>query len=567
MLKKAAGLMAIWLFLFPAMRCHSQPPQDPVRERIRTRIETAGMPPKIVAAGETILATVALPEFYANRGYSPAWVDPKGAVLPISEGLRHAIRSADLEGLNPDDYHLRAIESLMDRIKTTGTVLDTAIGFDMLTDLDLLMTDAYLVYGSHLMMGRINPRTIDPEWRANRRHVDLADYLLEALSNGAITASLSALAPESPGYGRLKSALSEYREIARCGGWPVVVFRKKPLRKGDVSPIVAELRRRLTASGDLTGPTPASRIDDETFDAALEQGVKAFQRRHGLDPDGIVGRDTRGALNTPIAFRIRQIELNLERWRWLPRQLGDPRIEVNIADFRLSVIEDGRPVLGMRVVVGKPFAQTPVFSARMTYLVFSPYWYVPKSIARDELLPKIRNNPDYLEENNMELVKGFGANEGDVDPAEVDWDAVAAGHFPFRIRQRPGAGNPLGKVKFMFPNPFEIYLHDTSAPDLFSHTNRMFSHGCMRVDKPFELAEYLLANAPGWTPDAIASAMNRKTEQTVLLPRPIAVNVLYTTAWVDETGRVQFRSDIYGRDQRLAEAFFKAPPDDQPSRK
>lgn len=560
MLKKAAGIIVIWLFILPAVQCCSQPITDPVMKRIRDRLENTQSAAKIHIGGDTLQAVNDLYKFYSERGFRLAWIDPMRGPLPVSTELLYAISQADFQGLDPKDYHLGAIESMIAKINAFSPHVKTKKNFETMADADLLMTDAYLLYAKHLMIGRINPETIDPEWRVNHGSIHPAGILERALASGTITASLMELPPHQIGYGRLKLALAQYQAIAKSGGWPPVSAEKKLLKKGDSGHAVAGLRKRLMASGDLADPVPTGRIGFMTFDSGLVRGVKAFQRRNGLKPDGIVGKNTLAALNAPIEDRIRQIKLNLERWRWLPRNQGNPHIEVNIADFRLHVIEDDHSVLDMRVVVGKPFAQTPVFSAWMTYLVFSPFWSVPQSIAKDELLPEIRKNPDYLKENNMELLKGWGKNETVIDPADVDWNAVTPEHFPFHIRQRPGGDNPLGKVKFMMPNPFEVYLHDTSAPNLFSHTTRTFSHGCMRIDKPLALAEYLLQGAPEWTPEAITAAMNRGVKQIVSLPRPVQVHVVYTTAWVDEKGRVQFRPDIYGRDERIAAVFFRRSP-------
>ncbi len=559
-MKRTAVFIVIWLFVLTAVQGYSQPITDPVTKQILDRLGNGGSTAKIHIGSDTLQAVTALYRFYAERGFRLAWVDRIRGPLPVSTELLHAISQADFQGLDPKDYHLQAIETMIAKINAFSPHVKTEKDFETMADADLLMTDAYLLYAKHLMIGRINPETIDPGWGVHHRKIDPAGILEEALRSGNITASLMGLPPHQIGYGRLKLALAQYQAAAKSGGWPPVFAGKKLLKKGNTGPVIAALRKRLMASGDLVGTVPAGRTRYMTFDSGLVQGVKAFQRRHGLEPDGIVGKNTLAALNTPIEDRIRQIKLNLERWRWLPRNQGNPHIEVNIADFRLDVIKDDQSVLNMRVVVGKPFAQTPVFSAWMTYLVFSPFWSVPQSIAKDELLPEIRKNPDFLKQNNMELLKGWGKNETVVDPADVDWNAVTPDHFPFHIRQRPGGDNPLGKVKFMLPNPFEVYLHDTSAPGLFTHTTRTFSHGCMRIDKPLALAEYLLQGSPEWTPEAITAAMNRGIEQIVSLPRPIQVHVVYTTAWVDEEGRVQFRPDIYGRDERLAAVFFNTAP-------
>jgi murein L,D-transpeptidase YcbB/YkuD len=301
-------------------------------------------------------------------------------------------------------------------------------------------------------------------------------------------------------------------------------------------------------------------VQSDLFDVVLEDAVKRFQRRHGLDDDGVVGRDTLAALNVSVEDRARQIELNLERWRWLPRDLGRRHILVNIAGFELAVVEDDQLALEMRVVVGRPYRRTPVFSAPMTYLVFSPYWHVPPSLALQDVVPAVLKDPDYLTKKNIKVFRGWGAETREIDPATIDWSSVNTRNFLFRFRQEPGVNNSLGAVKFMFPNPFNVYLHDTPSRELFQKAERTFSSGCIRIAKPLELAAYLLRGAPGWSAEGIEAAAQKGVEQTVRLPEPIPVHLLYWTSWIDPDGSLQFRNDVYGRDRLLDEALREKPP-------
>jgi murein L,D-transpeptidase YcbB/YkuD len=316
-----------------------------------------------------------------------------------------------------------------------------------------------------------------------------------------------------------------------------------------------ELRKRLAASGDLE---PAEAGGD-LFDEKLKQSLISFQKRHGLKADGVVGSATLNVLNVPLRERVRQMELNMERLRWILGNREQRAIAVNIANFQLNVIENGKSIISMKVVVGKPFWDTPVFTARMTHVIINPSWNVPESIARKELLKKIKNNPQYLTEQNIKVLRGWGSREEEIDPETIDWSKVTVRTLLYRFRQEPGPLNPLGRLKFMLPNKFDVYLHDTSAKHLFSENVRAFSHGCTRIEKPIELAEYLLRDDPLWTREKLLAAIERGTEQTVLIPHPVDVDFLYLTAWVDEEGTVQFRNDIYGRDQRLDEALHKKP--------
>ncbi len=262
----------------------------------------------------------------------------------------------------------------------------------------------------------------------------------------------------------------------------------------------------------------------------------------------------------PVEDRIRQLEVNLERWRWLPQDLGRRHILINIANFQLDIIENGETLKSMRVVVGKSYRRTPVFSHKRTYLVLSPYWHVPHNIAVHDKLPLIQKDSNYLVEQRIRVFDGWGANAQEIDPRTVDWAQVDARTFAFRLRQDPGPWNALGGIKFMFPNRFNVYLHDTPSKELFGKTSRTFSSGCIRVEKPIDFAEYVLQGDSQWTREKIVSAMNTDVEQTIQLPEPITVHVLYWTAWVDENRTIQFRRDIYGRDELLARALRRASP-------
>ena len=527
---------------------------DQVRELLRNRIETAGVPPKITVGEEVIHASIALPLFYERRMYRPAWSEDDGPLLQV-DALVKAIHEADREGLRPTDYHLAKTEATLKEMRQNQEK-KTPLNPRRLVDLDLLLTDAFLVYGSHLLVGRINPETIDAEWLANRREADLVSILQTALDSNQIEEGLKKLLPPQPGYGRLKRALAHYRGVAAKGGWFTVPDGPR-MQKGDRGERVVALRTRLITTGDLA---EEQLNNGELFDDRLEEAVQAFQRRNGLDVDGMVGPATLAAMNVPVEERIRQIEINMERWRWLPQYLGERFILVNIANFELDVVENDQPVMTMRAVVGKNYRRTPVFSDRMTYLVLSPYWHIPQGIAVQDKLPLIRKDPDYLTKENIKVFQGWGAETKEIDPKTVDWSTVTAKNFNYRLRQEPGPQNALGRVKFMFPNKFDVYLHDTPSRELFVKTVRTFSSGCIRIEKPIELAEYLLRDDPKLTREKILTTIDKGVEQTVRLAEPTPIHLLYWTAWVDEDGTVHFRNDIYGRDKLLIEALQEKPP-------
>lgn len=526
---------------------------DKACELLRNRIEVAGIPPVLMVGDEVIYASEVLPAFYEGRAYRMAWSSNAGP-LPHAHELVKAIRDADANGLRPDDYHLGRIETLARRLPME---LETggAVAPHMLVDLDLLLTDAYLAYASHLLNGHINPETADPEWHIERSEAGLPEILVTALSQNRVTDSLEDLLPRYHCAAGLRRALAAYREIASRGGWPEVPAGPI-LKKGDKGDRVGTLRRRLEVTGELA-PQPVS--DVETFDDALETAVRLFQERQGLEVDGVAGPGTMAAANVTVEERIQQIKVNMERWRWLPRDLGERHLLVNIASFDLHAFEAGESVLGMRVVVGRDYRQTPVFSDLMTYLVINPYWNMPPTLAIEDKLPLIIKDPGYLDRNDIRIVKGWGVDSREIDPASVDWAQVIPEEFPYRLRQDPGPNNPLGRIKFMFPNEFNVYLHDTPAHDLFASSARAFSSGCIRVEDPIDLAEYLLRGDPEWTRPAIVSAIDAAEQTPVRIPEPIRVHLLYCTAWLGADGVPHFRRDIYGRDHAVAEALSSLP--------
>ena len=514
------GLGALLLVASLAQRgaVASPPPlsrEDSVAEQIRARLEDDG----------------ALLGFYARRSFRPAWSGEHGPNRLVDD-LVAALGRADLEGLEPEDYHLSRIRASLDSVRSdagNGRATEPA----RLARLDLLLSDAFLLYGAHLLGGRVDPETLHPRWEANRRGADLATVLEEALDSRKIARALQRLVPTHEGYRRLREALGRERAIAAQGGWP------------------SDVRERLRLEGDLHERD------------SLQVGVKRFQRRHGLEPSGVIDADTRAELSVSAEARADQLRLNLERWRWLPQDLGRRRIVVNIAAQELEVIEDDEVVLAMRVVVGKAFRRTPIFSDTVRYIVLNPNWHVPRTIAVEELVPKIQNDPTYLERFGMHLLTS-GPDPQEVDPTTVDWSTVTADNFPYRLRQEPSPLNALGRIKFMFPNHYDIYLHDTPARGLFDQAQRDFSHGCIRIEKPIELAAYLMKKSR-WDGDVIEDALDEGTERTLYLPRPMPIHLLYWTAWADEDGTIQFRTDINAVDQALSTALA-APLNDEAKR-
>jgi murein L,D-transpeptidase YcbB/YkuD len=299
------------------------------------------------------------------------------------------------------------------------------------------------------------------------------------------------------------------------------------------------------------------------YDKPLETAVREFQRSHGLEADGLVGKAALAALNIQPSQRIEQIRANLERWRWMPETLGRRHVRVNIANFRLEAWQEGRVAQSMKVIVGRPYRQTPLFSDNIRYLVFNPTWEVPLSIAVKDKLPLFRKDPGSLRKNGFVLLRGYGAAETEIDPATVDWTTLNKHNFPFRLRQKPGRGNALGKVKIMFPNQHDVYLHDTSNPELFARGVRTFSSGCIRVAQPLELSQWLLNETPGWSSDAVAVAWQRDETKTVLLKEAVPIHLQYATVQVDSQGEAQFLPDVYQRDAPLIKALQRRGPEQE----
>ena len=340
----------------------------------------------------------------------------------------------------------------------------------------------------------------------------------------------------------LEKALSQYRQLAAQGGWPQVVVGPT-LREDDQNERIPILKKRLVASGDL----PAWASQEDLFEVFLHEAVLRFQTRHGLTADGLVGPKTLRELNVPISERIRQLEASLARCQPLPPLLEQRHILVNIADFTLKLFEDGKLVLAMPVIVGRTYRKTPVFSGLISSLILNPSWNVPHSIATKDLLPKIKKDPDYLNRMHIRVTRDWTLST-EIDPTTIRWARLSRAYFPYRLRQDPGPDNALGRVKFPFPNPYDVYLHDTPAQELFDKDARTFSSGCIRLAKPLELAVYLLQGTPLDSMEALTEEIaNEEPQQKVAIPSPIAIHIVYLTAWVDPDGTVQFRPDVYKR--------------------
>lgn len=475
--------------------------------------------------------------FYQQRDFLPVWHSSSThASTSQAFEVREAIRQSGTHGFEPANYHFPDLISLWSSTQPEDRVL-----------LDILLTDALFRYARHLYEGQTRPHSVDKNWHIEGNTLDVPGFLQEALESGDFAGRLAGLAPRHLGYRRLAVALDNYRKLALLGGWGAV-DKGPTLRPGDTGRRVELLRSRLWKEGHLLGLGN----NPDYFDAELEAAVRRFQRLHTLEEDGLVGRKTLAALNVPVDARIAQIQLNLERWRWLPRELDQRYLLVNMAGFELKAYENGEPSLGMRVIIGKPFRSTPAFSGKLTHVVLNPYWNVPQRIADEDLIPAQIRDGNYLAKRGIRVLESWEPNAVELDPNQLNWETFVGRPFPYRLRQDPGPINSLGRIKFMLPNPFSIYLHDTPERQLFQRTVRTFSSGCIRVEDPEGLAEFLFAGSEGWQRQRLRALIESGDTRTQYLPRSVTVYLVYLTAWVDNVGQLRFSDDIYARDGQLA---------------
>ena len=474
-----------------------------------------GVPLEI--GGEAIASTVVLPEFYEHRGFRPAWTEPKGL-----QELLATLRACVSDGLDPADYHVDAIEA---RLRERASPEREA-------DVDLLATDGVIRLAYHLRFGKVDLLTLEPDWgfrpeeEAELRE-DPAEALAKAVAKHAVASGLEALRPSHWMYAELKRALASYRAIESAGGWKSLPDGRL-LKPGAADPRLHALEQRLAVEGDLPNARPEG---PATYDSVLAAGVRRFQERHGLQDDGVVGGSTIRELNVPVARRIMQLRISLERSRLLLHDLPARFVVVNIPAFRALYVDAGRAQLVSRVMVGKPYTQTPIFRADMTYVVLNPSWTIPPGIMRREVIPGMKRDPDYLEKKGFEKVGN-------------------------QIVQPPGPDNALGRIKLMFPNTHAVYLHDTPHRELFASDARAFSSGCIRVDKVEDLTVLVLADSANWSRAKLDAAIATGKTRNLSLRRRLPVLLTYWTAVTDRAdGSPQFFRDAYGRDPAFAAAL------------
>lgn len=486
-----------------------------------------------------------LVRLYHERDMQPYWVTARGPNRNAGV-LRSILSEADSQGLNPEDYAISRIERVWDRKDA-----------ESLARLELILTVELGAYGSDLTEGRRKPRDFDPELfpTACDCELDPVGLLERALAAPDLKTFLDDQAPPFEHYRGLREKLAEYRKIAAAGGWPEVPSGPS-LKPGASDSRVPALKKRLS----VTGEWPVGEVtEDFGYDAALTAAVKRFQRHHGLEPDGVVGPATLADLNVPVEARIRQIIISMETWRWVGRDHGDWWLMINIPSFRLTAMRGGKAELTMTVIVGDEYHMTPVFSDKLRYVEVNPYWNVPLSIAKKEMLPKLKQDPAYLKKERIRIFGGSDGWTNEIDSAGVDWSRLGPDDMGrFRLRQDSGPQNSLGTVALIFPNPFDVYLHDTPALGLFQNRKRTFSHGCIRVYRARELAVYVLGGPEaGWTEERLEALIAEGKNQIVHLDPSLPIYVLYNTAVVDpESRELYLYHDVYQRDALLGKAIF-----------
>ncbi len=491
--------------------------------------------------------------FYQAGGYAVAWTI-SGQPTPQAIAMIEVFKEANSKGLAPEDYDTTRWAA---RIAKLAPAVATPAPSD-LDHFDLAMTVCAMRYLSDLRIGRVNPHHARFGVEIGGKSYDLADFLRTQIVLAAdLTTVMAAVEPPYAGYVRAETALAAYEKLAAQGDRPPLPMPPKGIRPSGDYPEVAQLVARLRQLGDLTS---ASVVADVTkYDGEVVAAVKHFQQRQGLEPDGILGKGTIVDLNTPLSHRVQQLEYTLERYRWIPMAFAQPPIIVNLPEFILRTMRrQPAPFLTMRVVVGKAYRkQTPVFAGNMQYVIFRPYWNVPPSIQQAELVPKLRHDRSYLATHGFEVVDGEEVvTDGTV--SDQVFDELSTGRLA--IRQKPGPKNSLGLVKFIFPNSYNVYLHSTPVPELFSRARRDFSHGCIRVQDPLALAVWVLRDDPDWSAEKITAAMDGDQTIQVNLHKPIPVLIIYSTAVVEPDGEVRFFDDIYHYDAALQKELASGYP-------
>ncbi|MEZ4883645.1 MAG: L,D-transpeptidase family protein [Chitinophagales bacterium] len=532
-----------------------------------------------------------LQDFYRLRNYKSLWVDEEREILTnLACNLLDKLEQADEEGLLVSNYRVPAMRNLQEKIFGIGIEQEEAAKFE------IQLSQAYLTYMEHLSKGQFEPAEIDTAFIFEKRKIDVFKHLQQTINSGDINSTVNELSPKIPDYKHLKTTLLYYNKIKNDTNL-LELPMDLVLKEGEKHEAVPTIATYLTATGDLStkywrssmskkqlketsnkqfnsqkdtsievNKTVATKdtanravrekglsenLNSHTFTKEMVDALKNFQKRNKLNTDGIIGPNTLQIMNVPVEKRITQIKLNMERMRWLPENLGEKYVWVNIPAFQLYFVENEKVTLDMKVVVGESYNPTPAFKDKIDHIVFSPTWTPTPEIAKNDLLPKIKKNPNYFKEKNMVIYEDWSRNAKKLDPKKIKWTKISADNFPFKLVQQPGVDNSLGRVKFMFPNEMDIYLHDTPAKALFSENQRDASHGCVRVEDPNALTVKLLAKNEGnWTEEKVAEYMNKTETDVENLVEAVPVFLVYFTTWADQDAIIHFEEDVYKFDEK-----------------
>ena len=527
-------------------------PIDSLRVRVMQRVDSSDRPDGLNAASWKRVR-----DLYAGYAHVPLWFEGDGLHARTGD-LINALAHAHTDGVRVDAYPIAEMHRSLTALRETDS-----ISAEMLISTDVLLTSAFVELAEDMYTGQVNPKSVAQGWHIDAPEAEVDSALAYTLRLEPLDRGIARMRPQLADFDALRDKLTQYREIVANGGWQTVP-NGGVLEPGDTSTVarMQALVARLAVEGYLDDGTRIEALRDSTgattdralYDERLAGAVATFQSRHSIEVDSILGGGTLASLNNSAEYRLRQIAANLERLRWLPRTLGERYIFVNVPAFRLEAFDKGQRALEMKVIVGSEFndQETPAFADSMSYVVFRPYWNVPKNIALEEILPEASKDPGYLRKRDYEVVRGWSETSPVVGQSAPSWSSIESGQL--RIRQRPGKQNALGSVKFMFPNDFDIYLHDTAAPELFERDIRAFSHGCIRVEHPDQLGQFVL----GWDAGQVRQAMETGPEaRHVNLERKIPVYILYLTTYVRD-GELFFGNDLYKRDEKLTLAVADA---------
>ena len=504
----------------------------------------------LVLAGNSYFAkrvTAKINQLYKSKSYQTQWLFDQ-APSSLYYSVINTLKKADQFGLTPEDYDVTSIEQRLNTVYKNKSTSSAEIA-----DLDVHISEMYFLFTSHLLEGKVrsvgNGRNV---WKRETKVLTMADVnlLLETKNSTQFDENLKKMQPKDIQYARLQKALNQYQALARSNkpNLPAVSVPRK-IAPAENSPAIPLIRQKLSLLDLKVYPMPfdstKGTMDSLYYDPELVYGIKLFQLRHGLEPDGVIGDKTLKFLNQPVKEMVDVIALNMDRLRWSSGNYGDNYIIVNVPEYKLRVYENNNLELEMRVIVGSAQTATPIFADELEHIVFSPTWTVPLSIIKGEIIPNLQANPEYYSDKNFAFYK----NNIEIDPLFESWDSAALNPYQYRVVQNPGRDNSLGTVKFIMPNNMSVYLHDTPNHRLFSKQYRALSHGCVRLAQPALFAEYLLRDQKGWTPERISKAMNDSIPATIHLKKHYDVHIEYRTAWVDDNGALNIREDIYGHDR------------------